>query len=550
MNNYILEYYQKIKSGEEVVGQWVRLQYELIIDGLERRRFFYAPKKAAAAIKFIENFVHHHEGALAPQLIKLELWELAMISVVFGIVDDEGFRQFREVLTVVGRKNGKTLIMSGVAEYEVYLGDYGARVYFTAPKLEQANLCFEAMLQSISKEPELAALTKKRRTDIYVEEKNATAKPLAYSAGKSDGLNISLGICDEIASWKGAQGIKFYEVLKSSVGARKQPLIWSITTAGYQNDGAYDELMRRATRVLLGDSKETRLAAFIYMIDDPEKWNDINELRKSNPNLGVSISVDYLLEEIAISEGSLSKKAEFLTKYCNIKQNSSQAWLPTSAIKKCEGEALTLEQFRNSYCVAGLDLSRTTDLTSAALIIEKNGRLNVIVHFWLPEEKLEEATARDGVPYREYIAKGWLSLSGQNFVDYEDVFAWFRMLIEEYEIYPLKVGYDRYSSQYLIKQMEAYGFQCDDVYQGYNLTGPIFELEGQLKDGTINLGDNNLLKMHLLDTALYMDQESRRVKIIKLTAHSHIDGCAALLDAVCVRQKWFADIGEQLRNGG
>ena len=202
MNNYILEYYQKIKSGEEVVGQWVRLQYELIIDGLERRRFFYAPKKAAAAIKFIENFVHHHEGALAPQLIKLELWELAMISVVFGIVDDEGFRQFREVLTVVGRKNGKTLIMSGVAEYEVYLGDYGARVYFTAPKLEQANLCFEAMLQSISKEPELAALTKKRRTDIYVEEKNATAKPLAYSAGKSDGLNISLGICDEIARWK------------------------------------------------------------------------------------------------------------------------------------------------------------------------------------------------------------------------------------------------------------------------------------------------------------------------------------------------------------
>lgn len=550
MINYIFDYYQKIKTGEEVVGRWVRLQYEIIIKGLEEKRFYYAPKKAMAAIKFIENFVHHHEGALAPQLIKLELWELAMISVVFGIVDEEGLRQFREILTVVGRKNGKTLMMSGVAEYETFLGDYGARVYFTAPKLEQANLCFEAMLQSIGKEPELMALTKKRRTDIYVEAKNATAKPLAYSAGKSDGLNISCAICDEISSWKGAQGLKFYEVLKSSQGARKEPLIWSITTAGYQNEGIYDELIKRATRVLLGDSKETRLAAFIYMIDDAEKWNDINELRKSNPNLNVSISVDYLLEEIAIAEGSLSKKAEFLTKHANIKQNSSQAWLPTSAIARCSGEELTLEQFRNSYCVAGLDLSRTTDLTSAALIIEKDGRLNVISHFWLPEEKLDEAIARDGVPYREYIAKGWLTLSGQNFVDYEDVFNWFRALIEIYEIYPLKVGYDRYSSQYLIKSMEAYGFQCDDVFQGYNLTGPILELEGLLKDGAVNLGNNDLLKMHLLDTALYTDTESRRVKIIKLSSHAHIDGAAALLDAVCVRQKWFADIGDQLRNGG
>lgn len=153
------------------------------------------------------------------------------------------------------------------------------------------------------------------------------------------------------------------------------------------------------------------------MIDNIEKWNDINELRKSNPNLGVSVSVDYLLEEIAIAEGSLSKKAEFLTKYCNIKQNSSQAWLSTQAIDKAGGTHLSLENFRNTYCVGGIDLSRTTDLTACTVIIEKNSRLYVFARFFLPAEKLEEATARDGLPYSAYVQRGILTLSGDNFVD-------------------------------------------------------------------------------------------------------------------------------------
>ena len=168
-------------------------------------------------------------------------------------------------------------------------------------------------------EPTLNGMAKKRRTDVYVSDNNSSAKPLAFSAKKSDGLNVSLCIADEIASWQGDAGLKFYEVIKSSFGARKQPLLLSLSTAGYINDGIYDELMKRCTAVLLGSSKESRLAPFLYMIDDPEKWNDINELQKSNPNLGVSITVDYLLEEIAIAEGSLSKQAEFKTKYCNIK---------------------------------------------------------------------------------------------------------------------------------------------------------------------------------------------------------------------------------------
>lgn len=551
MNNYIYEYYQKITDGTIIVGRWVKIWYKYVVDCLEKGLFHFDPKKAQKSIRFVENFCRHHEGALAPQLIVLELWQKALLSVLFGVMDDTGHRQFREVFIVIARKNGKTLLAAAIAAYCSFLdGEYGGRIYFAAPKLEQAGLCYDAYYQMLSKDPELSQLSKKRRTDIYIANSNTSAKPLAFSAKKSDGLNVSLCVADEVASWPGDAGLKFYEVIKSSFGARTQPMLLSISTAGYVNEGIYDELMKRSTRFLLGDSKEMRIAPFIYMIDDPAKWNDINELAKANPNLGVSISVSYLLEEIAIAEGSLSKLAEFLTKYCNIKQNSSLAWLASDVVERACGAHIDPANYRNCYCVGGIDLSRTTDLTACVAIIEKDSKLNVLAHFFLPAEKLQEATERDGLPYAAYVKRGLLTLSGDNFVDYHDCFNWFRMLIEQYKIYPLQVGYDRYTAQYLVQDMKQYGFHMDDVFQGFNLTPVIREVEGLLKDGTINIGDNDLLKVHLLNTALKVESDSGRCKIVKMSAADHIDGCAALLDGMTVRQKWYAEIGGQLKNAG
>lgn len=548
-SNYILAYYQQIQDGTVTVGKWIRLAYEMIIKGLESKSFFYNHKKAQAAVVFCETFCHHHEGELAPGLLKLELWQKAFLSVLFGIVDAEGNRQFREVLLVVARKNGKTLLAAAIAAYCTFLdGEYGGRIYFAAPKLEQATLCFEAYHQMILQEPELNRMAQKRRTDIYVKEWNATAKPLAFSAKKSDGLNISLCIADECASWQGDAGLKFYEVIKSSFGARKQPILLAISTSGYVNDGIFDELIKRSTRVLMGDSKESRLLPMLYMIDDVEKWNDINELRKSNPNLGVSVSVDYLLEEIAVAEGSLSKKAEFITKYANIKQNSSLAWLPAQVIEKASGDHFELKDFKNKYCVAGIDLSQTTDLTAAVVVVEKKKELYAIAHFWLPAEKIDEATARDGVPYSAYIQRGILSPSGDNFVDYKDCLKWMTDLVEKWKLYPLKVGYDRYSAQYLVQELKTYGFHMDDVFQGENLYGVMQEVGGLMADGKIHIGDNDLLKLHLLNSAMKMSTERGRGKLVKINASAHIDGTAALLDAMTVRQKWHSEIGQQLRN--
>ena len=551
MNNYILSYYQQIQDGSIVVGKWIKALYDRIIKGLENKEFFYNPKKAKAAIAFIETFAHHHEGNLAPQLLKLELWQKAALAVIFGIVDEDNTRHFREVIMVEGRKNGKTLFDASIAEYMAYAdGEYGGRLYFIAPKLQQAALCYDAFYQMISKEPELDAMTKKRRTDIYIESTNTTAAPLAFSQKKSDGLNPSFVSCDEIASWSGDAGLKQYEVLKSALGARKQPLLLSISTAGYENEGIYEELIKRATRYLLGDSRETRLLPFLYIIDDITKWNDINELQKSNPNLGVSVSVDYLLEEIAIAEGSLSKKAEFLTKYCNIKQNSSQAWLSTQAVEKCCGEPLSLEEFRGCYCVGGIDLSRTTDLTAACIVIQRDGELYVFTKFYLPAEKIDEATERDGLPYKIYMQRGLLEASGDNFVDYMDCYKWFTSLVEDYEILPLQVGYDRYNALQLTQAMQGYGFHMDDVFQGYNLTPVINEAEGMIKNGSVHIGDNDLLKVHFLDSALKIDAESAKSKLIKMYKNAHIDGMAAFLDAMTVRQKWWQEIGQQLMNEG
>ena len=568
-DDFILAYYQGIKNGQYTVGKWIVLIYEYLIKGLEEKQFFFDKTKADKAIDWIETHCFHTEGPLAPGPLKLEVWQKAFLSAIFGIVDKDGNRQFREIVLVVARKNGKSLLAAAIADYVFQLeGGFGARVYCIAPKLEQADIIYNNLWAMIQLDPEWkklkehcseknaqrlkinddSMLARHRMSDLCIPGTNSTVKKIAFAAKRSDGFNPSLCICDEIAAWEGDKGLKQYEVMKSGMGARPEGLLLSCTTSGYVNDSIYDELVKRSTRFLLGDSKEKKLLPILYMVDDVEKWNDINELRKSNPNLSVSVSVDYMLEEIAVAEGSLSKKAEFIVKYANIKQNSSLAWLPAQVVERAGGERLQMEDFRNSYCVGGIDLSQTRDLTAATVVIEKGGELYVFCRMWLPAEKIDEASQRDGVPYQIYIQKGFLFPSGDNFVDYHDCFEWFRSLIEQYQIYPLQVGYDRYSADYLTQEMKQYGFHMDDVYQGDNLYPVIQELQGLLEDGKIHIGDNDLLKIHLLNSAIKMNVERGRGKLVKLNPTDHIDGTAALLDAMTVRQKWFSEIGEQLKN--
>lgn len=546
VHNYIYEYYDQITRGEVVVGEWIRLAYKMLVDDLENGATQYNAKAVNKAIKFIENFCHHSKGR--SDLLKLELWQKAAVAAIFGIVDDNGVRVYREVFIVIARKNGKSLLASAIIAYMAYLEpEYGQEIYCLAPKLDQAALVYDGFYKMVLAEPELEELAQKRRSDIYIADNNTFIKPIAFNARKSDGFNPQLVICDELAAWQGDGGLKQYEVMKSALGARRQPLILGITTAGYVNDGIYDELFKRATGVLKGGSKERRLLPLLYTIDDVDKWNDLTELRKANPNINVSVSEEFFKDEIAVAETSLSKRSEFLCKYCNVKQNASTAFLDYVVVDGAAAD-VTLEDFRGSYCVGGLDLSQTTDLTAASVVIEKSSILYAFTQFFMPASRLETLQATDGVPYDLFVKKGIVTLSGDNYVDYNDVYNWYMQIIRDYELYILQIGYDRYSAKYLIEQLEGAGLHCDDVYQGENLTPVIREFEGIIKDGNFKIANNNLLKSHFLNVALKQNMETRKFRPVKIEQRAHIDGFVSVIDAMTVRQKWYAEIGQLLRN--
>ena len=540
-----------------VVGKWIRQLYEVIIKGLAEERWHFDQRLANNAIGFIERFCHHYKGVLAPKRIQLSLWQRAAISLIFGIVDDNRRRQFREVFWVVGRKQGKTLLAAAIASYMAYAaGEYGSEIYFLAPKLDQADLCYSALEFNVHAEPELDAITRSTKyRGLMIQETNTMVKKLAFTSKKSDGYSPMCFVADEVAAWPGANGIRQWEVMVSGTGAREEPLGMAISSGGYEHEGLFDELMKRSTAFLMGNSREQHILPIIYMIDDPEKWNDLTELKKSLPGMGESVSEEFIRKEIATAEESLPKAIEVRVKYANLKQSISTAWLRAEDINKAFGHRLELAALKNHYCVGGVDLSQSVDLTSACIVCEIDGTLWVHSHFWLPNKRLEEATRRDNIPYEIYIRKGFLSLSGEEFINTDDVLLWFMDLVKTWKIYPLMIGYDRYSAQDLVHKLNQKSFKTDMVTQGFNLSNVEDIFEGMLREGRIrDMDDNDLLKIHLADAAQQMEGNTEnahpRKKLVKISKYAHVDGCAALLDAMAMRQFKWAELGSRLTNEG
>ena len=553
--NAILAYWDEIQTGGVNVGKWIRLLYEVILQGISDHRWFYDERLAQNAIGFIERYCHHYKGKLAPRRIKLDLWERGSISLIFGIVDSRGRRQFTEVFWVIGRKQGKTLLAAAIAAYMAYAaGEFGSEIYFLAPKLDQSDLCYSALEFNVHAEPELEAITRSTKyRGLMIQETNTMVKKLAFTSKKSDGYNPMFYCADEVAAWPGVNGLRQWEVMASGTGARDEPLGMAISSGGYENEGLFDELMKRSTGFLMGNSREQHILPIIYMVDDAEKWDDLKELEKSLPGLGVSVSEEFIRKEIDIAHESISKATEFKVKYANLKQNLSTAWLRAEDIQKAFGHRKTLEELRDHYCVAGLDLSQSVDLTSACIVTEIDGVLWVHSHFWLPNKRLEEATRRDNIPYEIYIRKGFLSLSGEEFINNDDVLLWFMDLVKTYRIYPLIIGYDRWSAQDLVQKLKQKSFHTDSVTQGFNLSSVSDTFEGMLREGRIrDMDDNDLLKIHLADAAQQMESNTEnahpRKKLVKISKNAHVDGTAALLDAMAMRQFKWAELGSRLMN--
>ena len=553
--NAILQYWNEINSGGINAGKWIKLLYEVIIQGLQDKRWFYDDHLADNAVQFITRYCHHYKGKFAPRRIELSLWEEAAIRIMFGIVDNTGNRQFREVFWLIGRKMGKTILAAGIATYMAFAaGEFGSEVYFLAPKLEQSDLCYSALEFNVHAEEELDEITHSTKyRGLVIAETNTTIRKLAFTSKKSDGYNPMFYCADEVAAWPGVAGLRQWEVMASGTGAREEPLGMAISSGGYENDGLFDELMKRGTGFLMGNSREERILPLLYMIDDPDKWDDMEELEKSLPGMGVSVTREFIQDQIKIAHESISKEIEFKTKYCNLKQSMSTAWLKAEDINKAFGWRKPMEELRNHYVVGGLDLSQTTDLTSACFICEVEGILWVHSHFWLPEKRLEEATKRDGVPYEIYIRKGFLSLSGEEFINFEDIRNWFMDLVKKYKIYPLIIGYDRWSAMETVHELEKKHFKMDSVTQGFNLSSVADTFEGLLREGKIrDMDDNDLLKIHMADAAMKMesgaDRAHPRKMLVKISNKAHVDGMAAILDAMAMRQFKWNELGKRLEN--
>ena len=550
----ILQYWNEIQSGGINAGKWIRLLYDVILQGLTEHKWYYSHERAENAIRFIERYCHHYKGKLAPQRIKLSLWERATICLIFGIVDDNVRRMFVEVFLVVGRKQGKTILCAACCTYLAYCGEYGSECYALAPKIDQSDLLFSAVEYNVHAEPELDSITKSTKyRGLFIQETNTTIKKLAFSSKKSDGYNPMFWSADEVAAWPGVAGLRQWEVMVSGTGAREEPLGIALSSGGYENEGLFDELMKRGTGFLMGHSREKHMLPILYMVDDADKWDDLEELEKSLPGLGESVSREFIKKEIDIAHESISKEIEFKTKYCNLKQSMSTAWLKAEDINRMFGWRKQMEELKGKYVVGGIDLSQVIDLTAAGFICEIDGILWTKAHFWIPKNRLEEATKRDGVPYEIYIRKGFLSLSGEEHVDFNDVLKWFMDLVKKYKIFPLMTGYDRWSAAELIQAMTNKHFKCDSVTQGFNLSNVADVFESLLREGKIrDMDDNDLLKIHMADSAMKMesaaDRAHPRKMLVKISNKAHVDGTAMLLDAMAMRIFNWDKLGSRLMN--
>ncbi|WP_304958097.1 terminase large subunit [Faecalibaculum rodentium] len=534
---YLQEFKQDIADGKYVLGQWMQLNIQYVEKCLSEGKCLYDPLKAEKKIRFIETQCRYVEGRSGPFL--LESWQKYIVACIFGLVDEDGFRHFTEIVLIIGRKQGKSTFAAALEMTIAYTEpELGMQLYNLAPKLQQANIIYDQTLLMIAKNKTASKLGKKRRSDFYIAKTNTKISPLAFNSKKSDGFNPYFACFDEFAAWEGVKAVDMWNVMLSAQGGRHDPINLACSTANFIDGGLYDELFPRCTSVLLGTSEEENLLPFLFMIDDIQKWDDVQELKKALPNLGVSFFEKNLQKEIRKAHASPSYKNEFICKYCNIKMNTVAAWIPQEAMRLSQGDVIKPEDFQRMACVGGVDLSQTTDLTSACVVINFEGVNYVYSHFWIPAGRLKDLTERDNVDYSAMVSHGFLSLSGDKFVDYKDVTKWFVDLRKEYKLNILVIGYDRYSSTYFVDEMKQQGFLMDDVNQGTNLSPILTEFEGLIMQGLIQTGTNGLLQSHIRNTAIKREADGKRMRMLKISETKHIDGMAALIDALTVKSKY------------
>ena len=532
MTNYIDEYLEAIKTGKCIVSKRVRKEYEKLSDDIHnpKNNFIFDQKRAERPIEFIERFCRHSKGDKAGQLLKLELFQKAFISALFGFIDkDTKLRKYRETMFYVARKNGKSVLLSGLALYMLIAdGESGAECYSLASKKDQAKIIFNETLNMTKQSPELITITKKRKSDLYFPLTFSTMKPLGKNSDTLDGLNSSLVIIDELHSIKDRN---LYEVMKQSQSARKQPLLIMITTAGTIRECIFDDMYKYACGVCDGTIQDDRFLPILYELDKKEEWLDPMAWEKANPGITKIKQLDDLISKVARAKNSPRDLTGVLVKDFNVIQTTSTAWLPFDDINN--EETFDLDSFRGYYAIGGADLSITTDLTCATLLMmDKNEKRYVTQMYWLPSDNFEQRVHDEKIPYDKWLEAGQLRLCRGNTINYSDVTAWFLEMVEKYEITPAWIYYDSYSAKYWVEEMSNNGFNMVRCIQGSKtLSLPMQKLGADLQKKLINYNNSSILKWCITNTGVQTDRNGNIVPIKAQSPKYRIDGLASLLDA-------------------
>lgn len=541
--NYVREYYDRIISGDIITSRRVKAVYERLIQemGDKCSPYYFDEEAGERPILFIETFCKQSQGSIGAPL-RLELFQKAYIQLLFGWLEKEtGYRRFRETMFLCGRKNGKSTLLSGIALY-MLIADYegAAEIYSVATKKDQAKKVLTEAVNMVKQSPKLRAVVKKRRNDIYFPATSSIFEALASDSNTLDGLNSHAVIIDELHAIRDRN---LYEVMKQSTSSRRQPLVVMITTAGTVRECIFDNMYELSCDLADGKKKDDTFLPILYELDARDEWTNPQMWIKANPGLGKIKQYKTLANFVERAKNSPADLPGVLCKDFNIRENESNAWLSFEQIKN--SATFDISEVYNTYAIGGCDLSATTDLTAATLLIRKpkDPTVYVLQQYFLPRariEKLEEKNTNEA-PYRLWAERGLLTVCEGNRVNYSDVTAWYCQMRDEHKIDAFKIGYDRALAGYWVEEMKSNGFTMEPVAQGaFTWSQPMREMGAAFADKIVNYNNNPMLVWCLSNTAV-KKSGLNNIQPVKITDKRRIDGAVSLLNAWVIYVKYYDD---------
>lgn len=521
-------YAEQVRDGAIVICEYVRLavrRYYADLDDALDRGWYFDRKAAMRAINFIEK-LKHTKGEWAGRQFRLEPWQHFILWNIFGWRNADGTRRFRYAYIEIARKNGKTALSAGIGLYMLFAdGEARPEVYSAATVKDQAKICF-ADAVAIVKATDLKNYLTPYRNSIVYELKGGTMKPLSSDYGTHDGLNPSCGIIDEFHAHKDSG---MFDVIKSAFGARKQPLMFIITTAGFNKSGACYAYRDNVIKVLRGVNEDDSLFGIIYTHDTKEEWDNPKMWIKSNPNLGVSLSADYLADQVKDAKNRPEAVRNVMTKNVNLWVDAEKTWILDDVWMKCIG-ATNPADLKGCACWGGLDLSNVSDITAYLLLFHENDRFQLLPHFWIPEEKMQEKIKKENINYDKWVTEGYVTATPGNVIDYDFVKADILHITANYDL--RTSAYDRWNSSQTIIDLQNEGMECNPFGQGYgSMSAPTKEFEKAVLTGKVEHFGNPVLRWMLSSTVVKTDPAGN-IKPDKEKSVQKIDGIVAAIMAL------------------